>query len=162
MCIRDRVKTDAAHRVSRRVHSFASYLPTLIAAGWRPPDLPGAITLQTHCHEYAVFGATAGRAALESLGVEVHTAEGCCGVAGNFGFERGHYEVSMAVAENALAPALRTDPGRPVVTDGFSCAMAVDHLGTVESALADTRGVHLAELLTSSATTQSPTKGHRP
>ena len=156
------VKTDAAHRVSRRVHSFASYLPTLIAAGWRPPDLPGAITLQTHCHEYAVFGATAGRAALESLGVEVHTAEGCCGVAGNFGFERGHYEVSMAVAENALAPALRTDPGRPVVTDGFSCAMAVDHLRTVESALADTRGVHLAELLTSSATTQSPTKGHRP
>lgn len=156
------VKTDAAHRVSRRVHSFASYLPTLIAAGWRPPELPGAITLQTHCHEYAVFGATAGRAALESLGVEVHTAEGCCGVAGNFGFERGHYEVSMAVAENALAPALRTDPGRPVVTDGFSCAMAVDHLRTVESALADTRGVHLAELLTSSATTQSTTKGHRP
>ncbi|WP_267615196.1 FAD-binding and (Fe-S)-binding domain-containing protein [Gordonia bronchialis] len=156
------VKTDAAHRVSRRVHSFASYLPKLIAAGWQPTDLPREVTLQTHCHEYAVFGASTGRAALESLGIAVHNAEGCCGVAGNFGFERGHYEVSMAVAENALAPALRADPARPVVTDGFSCAMSVDHLSSVESALADTRGVHLAELLTSSATTQSPTKGHRP
>ncbi|MEO9328042.1 FAD-binding and (Fe-S)-binding domain-containing protein [Gordonia aurantiaca] len=145
------VPTDAARRVAARVRSFASYLPTLLDAGWRPPHLPDEVTLQTHCHEYAVFGARTGTAALEWLGVTVHAAEGCCGVAGNFGFEKGHYEVSMAVAENALAPALRDDPHRPVVTDGFSCAMAVDHLAAVDDDLAgagDVRGVHLAELLT--------------
>ncbi|MCH5643835.1 FAD-binding and (Fe-S)-binding domain-containing protein [Gordonia sp. ABSL49_1] len=141
------VDTPAAHRVASRVRSFASHLATLTDDGWQPTGLPQAVTLQTHCHEYAVFGAATGASALRSLGVEVHNAEGCCGVAGNFGFERGHYEVSMAVAENSLAPALREQPDRPVVTDGFSCAMAVDHLSSVDAALASTRSVHLAELL---------------
>ncbi|MDH3025171.1 FAD-binding and (Fe-S)-binding domain-containing protein [Gordonia alkanivorans] len=146
------VPTDSARRVAARVRSFAAHLPTLLDAGWRPPPLPDEVTLQTHCHEYAVFGARTGTAALEALGVTVHSAGGCCGVAGNFGFEKGHYEVSMAVAENGLAPALRDNPHRPVVTDGFSCAMAVEHLAMVDDDLTDAReirGVHLAELLTS-------------
>jgi Fe-S oxidoreductase len=146
------VPTDSARRVAARVRSFAAHLPTLLDAGWQPPPLPDEVTLQTHCHEYAVFGARTGTAALEALGVTVHSADGCCGVAGNFGFEKGHYEVSMAVAENGLAPALRDDPHRPVVTDGFSCAMAVEHLAAVDDGLTDAReirGVHLAELLTS-------------
>ncbi|MCZ4578697.1 FAD-binding and (Fe-S)-binding domain-containing protein [Gordonia amicalis] len=148
------VPTDSARRVAARVRSFAAYLPTLLDAGWRPPALPEEVTLQTHCHEYAVFGARTGTAALEALGVAVHSADGCCGVAGNFGFEKGHYEVSMAVAENGLAPALRDDPHRPVITDGFSCAMAVEHLATVDDGLAgarEVRGVHLAELLTATS-----------
>ncbi|GAC01776.1 putative FAD-linked oxidase [Gordonia namibiensis NBRC 108229] len=157
------VPTDSARRVAARVRSFAAHLPTLLDAGWQPPSLPDEVTLQTHCHEYAVFGARTGTAALEALGVSVHSADGCCGVAGNFGFEKGHYEVSMAVAENGLAPALRDDPSRPVVTDGFSCAMAVEHLATVDDGLADAReirGVHLAELLTS--TTRPPTTPDEP
>jgi Fe-S oxidoreductase len=73
---------------------------------------------------------------------EVVDASGCCGVAGNFGFEKQHYEVSMQVAENALAPALRgTDAGAPVLTDGFSCAMQVDQLDATR------RGLHLAQIL---------------
>ncbi|GAB91157.1 FAD-binding and (Fe-S)-binding domain-containing protein [Gordonia rhizosphera] len=158
------VDDDAAHRVSRRVHSFADFLPHLVDAGWRPATLPAAVTLQTHCHEYAVFGARTGAAVLESLGVEVHTADGCCGVAGNFGFERGHYEVSVDVAEQALAPALRAAPDRPVITDGFSCAMSVDHLSATDKELGSTvhrpSGLHLAELLTQTpptATANSPT-----
>ncbi|MFE0749197.1 FAD-binding and (Fe-S)-binding domain-containing protein [Gordonia sp. NPDC058843] len=149
------VPTEAARRVAARVRSFAAHLPALLDAGWRPSVLPDEVTLQTHCHEYSVFGARVGVAALEALGVTVHTADGCCGVAGNFGFEKGHYEVSMAVAENGLAPTLRGDPRRPVVTDGFSCAMAVEHLATVDDALtpAGVRGVHLAELLTASPDT---------
>lgn len=153
------VPTDSARRVAARVRSFASHLPTLLDAGWQPPPLPGEVTLQTHCHEYAVFGARTGTAVLEALGVKVHSADGCCGVAGNFGFEKGHYEVSMAVAENGLAPALRDDPQRTVITDGFSCAMAVEHLATVDDGLADARGVrgvHLAELLTDT-TSNRPT-----
>ena len=66
----------------------------------------------------------------------------CCGVAGNFGFEAQHYDVSMQVAENALAPALRgAREEDPVLTDGFSCAMQVDHLEPQRS------GMHLAQLL---------------
>ncbi|MBD0863479.1 FAD-binding oxidoreductase [Gordonia sp. zg691] len=152
------VGTDAARRVAARVRSFAAHLPTLLDAGWQPSALPDEVTLQTHCHEYAVFGARVGAAALEALGVRVTVADGCCGVAGNFGFEKGHYEVSMAVAENGLAPALRDDPYRPVVTDGFSCAMAVEHLTTVDGELKEApeiRGLHLAELLT--GTTDRPT-----
>ncbi|NDZ97356.1 FAD-binding oxidoreductase [Streptomyces sp. SID6673] len=150
------VHTDAAHRVSSRVHSFADHLSRLVEAGWRPEGLPDAVTLQTHCHEHAVFGATTGAAVLQSLGVEVHTADGCCGVAGNFGFEQGHYEVSVAVAEHALAPALRSAPDRPVITDGFSCAMSVDHLTATDPAISST-GLHLAELLTRGATPRPPT-----
>lgn len=158
------IPTEAARRVAARVRSFAAHLPALLDAGWRPPALPDEVTLQTHCHEYAVFGARVGVAALEALGVTVHTADGCCGVAGNFGFEKGHYEVSMAVAENGLAPALRDAPHRPVVTDGFSCAMAVEHLATVDDDLSRgrPRGVHLAELLATSPDTATDIRGVRP
>ncbi|UPW08451.1 FAD-binding oxidoreductase [Gordonia terrae] len=158
------VPTEAARRVAARVRSFAAHLPALLDAGWRPPPLPDEVTVQTHCHEYSVFGARVGVAALEALGITVHTADGCCGVAGNFGFERGHYEVSMAVAENSLAPALRKAPDRPVITDGFSCAMAVEHLATVDDGLSPgrVRGVHLAELLTSAPDTATDLRGVRP
>ncbi|MFW0787727.1 FAD-binding and (Fe-S)-binding domain-containing protein [Gordonia sp. CPCC 206044] len=150
---------EAARRVAARVHSFADHLPHLIESGWRPAGLPGSVTLQTHCHEYAVFGARTGAAALESLGVEVHTADGCCGVAGNFGFEQGHFEVSVAVAEQSLAPALHAAPDRPVVTDGFSCAMSVAHLSATSLGITST-GQHLAELLTRAPT--SPDRAQPP
>lgn len=152
--------TPAARRVAPRVRSFAAHLTDLVDDGWRPDSLPESVTLQTHCHEYAAFGASTGAAALTRLGVTVHRAEGCCGVAGNFGFERGHYEVSMAVAEQALAPALRASRTRTVVTDGFSCAMAVDHLRAVDDAI-DARGRHLAEVLISPNSPTSPKGDHR-
>ncbi|GAA1482680.1 FAD-binding and (Fe-S)-binding domain-containing protein [Gordonia sinesedis] len=142
----DLLDTPAARRVAARVRSFAAHLPELLDAGWRPAAIPDRVTLQTHCHEYATFGATTGRSVLERLGVAVRTADGCCGVAGNFGFERGHYDVAVAVAEQSMAPALRADPTAPVVTDGFSCAMSVEHLAATEPQL-HSRGVHLAELL---------------
>ncbi|GAA4395459.1 FAD-binding and (Fe-S)-binding domain-containing protein [Tsukamurella soli] len=143
------VDTPAAHRVSGRVRSFAAEVSVLLDGGWHPPrPMPGHVTVQQHCHEYAAFGATTQRAVLRRLGVpDVTVAEGCCGVAGDFGFERGHYEVSMAVAEHALAPALRTRPAEStVLTDGFSCTMAVDHL-TATGAVPPARPRHLAELL---------------
>jgi len=73
----------------------------------------------------------------------VHAVGGCCGLAGNFGVERGHYDVSRAVAETALLPAVRTAPDDAVVlADGFSCRTQLDQLGHA-------RGVHLAQLLAS-------------
>ncbi|MGC4934709.1 FAD-binding and (Fe-S)-binding domain-containing protein [Gordonia sp. DT30] len=151
------VDSPAARRVAARVFSVAAFVPRLLDAGYEPPALPESVTLQTHCHEYATFGAGTGTSALTRLGVEVHSADGCCGVAGNFGFESGHYEVSRAVAEQALAPALRTHPDRPVVTDGFSCAMSVDHLDATDP-LVNATGIHLAELLAPAPDTHGGTR----
>ena len=143
------VDEPAAHRVAARVLSFGAAVRVQVDRGWRPTGLPAAVTLQQHCHEYAVFGARSGAGLLRALGVEVHAAEGCCGVAGNFGFERGHYEVSTAVAEYSLAPALRAGGDRPVLTDGLSCSLSVDHLSAGDPAIS-ARGLHLAQLLADS------------
>ena len=140
------VHTEQARRVAARVRSFASHMDQLARAGWTPAPaepLPEQVVLQTHCHEYSVFGAGTQKAALAAVGVaDVVDAPGCCGVAGNFGFEKEHYEVSMQVAEQALAPALRsTAPASVVLTDGFSCAMQVKQLD------AERPGRHIAQLL---------------
>ena len=82
-----------------------------------------AALVQLHCHQYAEFGADADRAVLAALGVDAQVLdEGCCGLAGNFGFEDGHYEVSQACAERGLMPAVRAaDPSTTVLADGYSC-----------------------------------------
>ncbi|GAB3562918.1 FAD-binding and (Fe-S)-binding domain-containing protein [Spelaeicoccus albus] len=141
------VQTDASRRVAGRVRSFAAYVGELADGGftpeWREGRAPEAVTVQTHCHEYSVFGAKTQERTLKSIGVgAVREATGCCGVAGNFGFEKEHFDVSVQVAEQALAPALR-ETGRqtPVLTDGFSCLMQVDYLEPNRVPL------HLAELI---------------
>ena len=110
--------------------------------GWTAPDLTGVQAVaQPHCHQHAVMGWQADAALLAEAGAEVDAVGGCCGLAGNFGVERGHYEVSVAVAETALLPALRAAPHDAVVlADGFSCRTQLDQL-------ARTRGQHLAQLL---------------
>ncbi|GAB7068616.1 FAD-binding oxidoreductase [Mycobacterium hodleri] len=140
------VDSPAAHRVARRVRSFAEHVSAQRAGGWTPSaTLPSSVTVQTHCHEYAVFGATTQLQALRAVGIDdVREATGCCGVAGNFGFERQHHDVSMAVAEQALAPALRADPDAVVLTDGFSCHMQARQLKDDPTPSAS---VHLAQLL---------------
>ncbi len=140
------VDSDAARRVAARVQSFAGAVVDQARAGWSPSArVPAAVTVQTHCHEYAVFGEATQRAALAAVGISaVDEATGCCGVAGNFGFEPEHFELSMKVAEQALAPALRRAGNRPVLTDGFSCHMQVRQLTGNHSAGAST---HLAHVL---------------
>jgi Fe-S oxidoreductase len=108
---------------------------------WRPPDLSGCeIVVQPHCHQHSVTGYAADRRLLESTGASVTTLAGCCGLAGNWGMERGHYDVSVAIAETGLLPALREHPAAVAVADGFSCRTQVLDL-------TGRRAVHLAELL---------------
>lgn len=136
--------TEAAERVSARIQSFAGAVSGWIEQGWRPSvEVPAAVTVQTHCHEYSTFGATVQRKALAALGVaEVREATGCCGVAGNFGFEANHYDLSMKVAEQALSPALRATPADvPVLADGFSCAMQIKQLEP------ERKSLHIAEII---------------
>jgi Fe-S oxidoreductase len=89
------------------------------------------------------MGWRADRELLERTGATVRAVGGCCGLAGNFGVERGHYEVSVAVAEQALLPAVRAaGPDTVLLADGFSCR-------TQLAQLTDRTGRHLAELLSS-------------
>ena len=119
-------------------------LAELLAAteGWSPPRLDGVRGVaQPHCHQHAVMGWETDAALLADAGASVDAVGGCCGLAGNFGVERGHYEVSVAVAETALLPAVRAAPHDAVIlADGFSCRTQLEQLGGVHS-------VHLAQLL---------------
>jgi Fe-S oxidoreductase len=140
--------TRAARRVAARVHTLTGALTDLAVPGWTPPELPANVVLQTHCHEYATFKGRHPRDLLSRLGVtKVDEAEGCCGLAGNFGFEAQHYDTSMAVADLALKPRLdgidQDTPPTVVVADGFSCATQIDHLAGDRGI----RALHLAELL---------------
>jgi FAD/FMN-containing dehydrogenase/Fe-S oxidoreductase len=112
--------------------------------GWSPPDLSDVTGVaQPHCHQHAVLGWDADAALLAAAGARISAVGGCCGLAGNFGVERGHYDVSAAVAETALLPAVReAGDGAMVLADGFSCRTQLDHLAGV-------KGTHLAELLAS-------------
>ncbi|HEX2773797.1 MAG TPA: FAD-linked oxidase C-terminal domain-containing protein, partial [Micromonosporaceae bacterium] len=112
--------------------------------GWRPPRVPAHALIQTHCHQHAILGTAADRAVLTEAGVRAEFLDsGCCGLAGNFGFEKGHYEVSEACGERVLLPALRgADDEDVILADGFSCRTQIEQ--------GDSNGrsaIHLAELL---------------
>ncbi|MFF0634059.1 FAD-binding and (Fe-S)-binding domain-containing protein [Nocardia sp. NPDC004151] len=110
-----------ATAVAAAVHTLAEFLET--QPGWQPPDRSGrTVLVQPHCHQHAVFGFAADRRILDRTGARVIEVIGCCGLAGNFGMQRGHYDVSVAVAERGLLPALRTAPANAILlADGFSC-----------------------------------------
>ncbi|MYM18862.1 FAD-binding protein [Brevibacterium sp. 5221] len=131
--------TDAARRVAERTKTLAEYL---LEIGYRPQDLTGVrAVVQPHCHQSAVMGFAADEELLDRAGVERTVLGGCCGLAGNFGVVEGHYEVSEAVGELALLPAVRAAaPDTVVLADGYSCRTQLHDLS-------DRRGVHLAELL---------------
>jgi FAD/FMN-containing dehydrogenase/Fe-S oxidoreductase len=131
--------TPEARRVAAATRTLAE---VLTGTGWQPPALTGReIVAQPHCHHSAVLGWDADAALLRRTGASVTRVGGCCGLAGNFGMERGHYEVSVAVAENALLPAVRgAGPDAVVLADGFSCRTQLQDL-------AGRSGLHLAQLL---------------
>ena len=127
--------------VSSATHTLAEVLSAVPASERSLPRLEGVeIVAQPHCHHYSVMGWDADQALLESLGARVTRLEGCCGLAGNFGMEAGHYDLSVAVASHSLLPTLSAHPEAVYLADGFSCR-------TQAAQLAGRGGVHLATLL---------------
>jgi FAD/FMN-containing dehydrogenase/Fe-S oxidoreductase len=112
------------------------------APDWQPPLIEAQSISQTHCHQHATSGFGADSALLHRMGID-NTAldSGCCGLAGNFGFERGHYDVSVAAGEQVLLPAVRSaEQDTHVLADGFSCRVQI-------AQQTDRTGTHLAQLI---------------
>lgn len=128
-----------ARTVSNSVTTLADVL--MSTPGWTPPDLSGVTAIvQPHCHHRAVLGFDTDQRLMHCAGTSITLVDGCCGLAGNFGAEHGHYDISVSVAELNLLPALRAQSDAVAVADGFSCRTQI-------AQLADRRSVHLAELL---------------
>jgi Fe-S oxidoreductase len=110
--------------------------------GWRPPRVGGKALVHVHCHHKSVIGKEDEMELLKKMGVEAREPEpGCCGLAGSFGFEAGHYAVSMAIGEPRLLPAVRAAaPGVALIANGFSCLTQIEQG-------AGRRPRHLAEVI---------------
>jgi Fe-S oxidoreductase/FAD/FMN-containing dehydrogenase len=110
------------------------------APAWRTN--PGKALLHGHCHHKALVGNESTVAALAAAGYTVEVIpSGCCGMAGDFGYEIGHYEVSRKVGEDRLFPAVRAaDPATVIVASGTSCRHQIDHF-------TGRQPVHLAQAL---------------
>ena len=131
-------------RLSKQTRTLAEVI-TERAADWQPPQLNVNAIIQTHCHQYAILGTDADTDLMRRAGIHPDRLDsGCCGLAGDFGFTRGHYEVSRALDERVLLPRVRAADQRTVVlADGFSCRTQIEQGDTGRTA------VHLAELLAS-------------
>lgn len=112
------------------------------APEWARSARPRKALVQTHCHQHAVMGFAADRKVMAAAGIEAIVPDaGCCGLAGNFGFEREHFDVSTAAGERVLLPAVRAaDDDTVIIADGFSCRTQIAQ-GTGREA------VHLAQVL---------------
>ena len=126
---------------------LATYAPH-----WTPPQVGGDALVQTHCHQHAVIGFEADRALMKAAGISASVPDsGCCGLAGNFGFERGHYDVSRAAGERVLLPAVRAaSEATVIVADGFSCRTQIGQE-------TGRRPLHLAQVLASALKGSAPT-----
>lgn len=134
------VDAAAAREVAAATRTLAELLAE--TPDWTPPDLSGVTGVaQPHCHHHAVMGWAKDADLLREAGADVERLGDCCGLAGNFGVEKGHHEVSVAVAEQRLLPAVRAAGEDAVVlADGFSCRTQLRELARRD-------GEHLAQLL---------------
>jgi Fe-S oxidoreductase len=129
-----------ALRLARQTFHFSEFLDE---EGYEPPVLPGKALLHGHCHHKATGGISSEQKLLEAMQLEVEAPDsGCCGMAGSFGFEASHYDISMACGERVLLPEVRkAGPDTVLVADGFSCRTQIEQGGTGREA------VHVAEVL---------------
>jgi FAD/FMN-containing dehydrogenase/Fe-S oxidoreductase len=132
---------ERADRLRRQTLLLSEFLQAG-ASDYRPPKLSIRVLLHGHCHQKALMKMNHEEALLRRMGAEVQSLDsGCCGMAGPFGFQKDKFEVSQAVAERVLLPAVRNATRDTlIVADGFSCREQILQ-GTGK------RAIHLAEVL---------------
>jgi FAD/FMN-containing dehydrogenase/Fe-S oxidoreductase len=130
-----------ADKLRRQTFVLTEFL-TKHAPGYEPPQLSGKVVLHGHCHQKAIIKMDHAEALLKKMGADVQIPDaGCCGMAGPFGFSAEKFEVSKAIGERRLLPAVRAAAEDTViVADGFSCQEQIGQL-------TGRRAVHIAEAL---------------
>jgi Fe-S oxidoreductase len=133
-----------AKRLQQQTFTFAEFLERH-APRYQPPRLERAAVVHGHCHQKAVLGMDAEHKLLEAMGVEAEFPDdGCCGMAGSFGFVPEKYEVSMKVGELGILPKVREAPKDTlIIADGFSCKTQIEH-GTDRHALHVAQAIQMA------------------
>jgi FAD/FMN-containing dehydrogenase/Fe-S oxidoreductase len=130
-----------AHRLSKQTFGFGDFLAQ--HGDWKSPQLHRKVMLHGHCHRKSVLGMDGERAVLHALGADVEELDdGCCGMAGAFGFEAGeHYDVSVKCGELATLPKVRSATSETIVIgDGFSCREQI-------AQCTERQGLHLADVV---------------
>jgi FAD/FMN-containing dehydrogenase/Fe-S oxidoreductase len=128
----------AARKLAAQTFLFSDFVAR---ADFPWPRLTAEVVVHGHCHQKALFGMQGDTALLDKLGVRWRLLEtGCCGMAGSFGFNAAHYDLSMKIGEDKLLPLVRAaSPETIVLTNGFSCREQIEH-GTGRASL------HIAQL----------------
>jgi FAD/FMN-containing dehydrogenase/Fe-S oxidoreductase len=140
-----------AKRLSNKTYLLSEFLEIMIN-GYQPPKLERKALVHGHCHQKAVMGMNHETAVFSRLGLDCELLDsGCCGMAGSFGFEAGHYDVSMKVGELVLLPAVRrASKDTLIIADGFSCREQIRQA-------TDREALHTAQVL-QLALQQNPTE----
>jgi len=127
-----------ARKLSDQTFLFSDFVAR---ADFEWPKLDAAVVVHGHCHQKSIFGMKGDTALLDKLGVRWSLLDtGCCGMAGSFGFNADHYDLSMKIAEDKLLPLVRNASSETiVVTNGFSCREQIQHG-------AGRQPVHIAQL----------------
>ena len=139
------VRTEAAKIVAKNSFLFEEFVMREIGAGRLKLNAIGQgrkVLLHGHCHQKAIVGTAPTIAMLKVAGYEVSEVDsGCCGMAGSFGFEKEHYDLSVKIGNRRLAPAVNAASADvEVVAPGISCRQQIEHL-------AGRQAKHPAELL---------------
>ncbi|HTU25188.1 MAG TPA: FAD-linked oxidase C-terminal domain-containing protein, partial [Pirellulales bacterium] len=115
-----------AKRLVRLVYSLADFLDQR-APHFQAPAIHRKAIIHGHCHHKSVFKMDADKQLLDKTGLDYELLKsGCCGMAGSFGFEADHYEISQQIGDQVLLPAVReAGPGTLIVADGFSCRQQI-------------------------------------
>ena len=131
-----------AKRLSLQTLTLAEFLKQHAPDGWEPPKLHRRAIVHRHCHHQAVMGFDAECELMDRMGLDYEVLDsGCCGMAGSFGFEHDHYDISVEIGERRLLPAVREAADETLIlADGFSCKTQVEEL-------TDRRPLHLAQLM---------------
>ncbi len=130
-----------ARRLSDNTFILSEFLVKK-APEFRVPRLSRKMIVQKHCHHDHVMSYKDEATLLQRMGLDFEVLDsGCCGMAGSFGFEAEHYDVSRAVGERVLLPAVRrADPDTIILADGFSCREQI-------ADLTDRGALHVAQVL---------------
>jgi len=133
---------ERAQALSRQTFLLSEFLEQKLGPNSALPQLPRKALLHGHCHHKSIMKMTAEESLLRRLGIDFQSpAPGCCGMAGSFGFEHDKYEISAAIGELELLPAVRQAPADwLIIADGFSCREQI-------AQLTGRHALHLAEVL---------------